>query len=110
MPPNDNVFKSRRYSADFSGFDGRDLAPQGYVEDWLVGDYDVNDILDADDLESLCSGWTTQDRVYDLNFDDLVDLADVAQMVTAPLVQAPVTVTGTSGTVVTQSTSPVTTR
>ncbi len=84
-PPNDNVFKSRRYSPDFSGFAGRNLSPQGYVENWTPGDYDLSGAIDSTDLQALCGGLSTNDRIYDLTFEDLVDVADIEEMVTSQL-------------------------
>jgi hypothetical protein len=81
----DNVFKSRRYAPSFSGFDGRDLTPTGYVENWTLGDYDLNGNVDATDLDLLCGGLHTNDRIYDLDFDDVVDGADIEEMVTGIL-------------------------
>ncbi len=77
-----NVFKGRRYAPEFSGFTGRDLSPTGYVEDWTPGDYDLDGQMNATDLDLFCQGLSSQDRIYDLNFDDVLDVADVEVMVT----------------------------
>ncbi len=76
------MFKSRRYSPDSSGFVGRDLSPKGYVEQWEVGDYNLNGAVDAADVDALCQGLASGDRIYDVNFDDRLDAADAQFMVT----------------------------
>lgn len=75
------LFKSRRYAPDFAGFDGRDLSASGYVENWLPGDYNLNGGLDPSDVDALCGGLSTGDLIYDINFDDVLDAADVAELV-----------------------------
>lgn len=75
------IFKARRYTDDFSGFAGHDLSADGYVENWLRGDYNLNGALDASDVDALCSGHASGDLIYDVNFDDALDPSDVATLV-----------------------------
>ena len=82
LPGNNLMFKSRRYEPTYAGLLGRDLTPTGYVEQWQLGDYDLNQAVNAMDVDLLCSGFSSGDNIYDLNFDDVVDDADVIEMVT----------------------------
>ena len=85
LPGNNLMFKSRRYESTYAGLLGRDLTPTGYVEQWQLGDYDLNQAINPSDVDLLCAGLPSGDRIYDLNFDDVVDNADVIAMVTALL-------------------------
>lgn len=82
QPGLDNVFKSRRYAPDFVGFAGKDLSPKGYVEDWVLGDYDLDNTVSALDFDLFCSDFSSGDHIHDLNFDDVLNLNDVSEMVT----------------------------
>ena len=79
-PPATNTFKARKFGSDFSGFAGRDLSPTGYVETWRAGDFDLNQRFELADVNRKCESFGTGDRVFDLNLDDVVDQADLAQM------------------------------
>ncbi|MEM7311760.1 MAG: aryl-sulfate sulfotransferase [Planctomycetota bacterium] len=81
-PPATNTFKARKFGADFAGFAGRDLSPKGYVEAWRPGDYNLDDRFDLEDVNRMCENFSTGDRVFDLNFDDVVDQADLEQLLT----------------------------
>ncbi len=74
------LFKSRTYQADYAGLAGRDLSADGYVERWTVGDYNLNGVINDSDLDQLCSEFGTGDLVFDVNFDDTLDAADIEYM------------------------------
>ncbi len=75
------IFKANRYEADFVGFAGRDISPKGYVENWTVGDYNLNLEVDAEDVDTLCGGVHSGDLAFDVNFDDEIDIQDVNMLV-----------------------------
>ena len=75
------IFKANRYEADFVGFAGRDISPKGYVENWTVGDYNLNLEVDAEDVDTLCGGVHSGDLAFDVNFDDAIDIQDVNMLV-----------------------------
>ena len=75
------IFKANRYESDFAGFAGRDVSPSGYVEDWIVGDYNLNLGVDAMDVDMICGNLHSGDLAYDVNFDAQIDIQDVNGLV-----------------------------
>ena len=59
-----------------SSFDVDNL--EWYLVNHLRSDFDLNGIVDSDDLAIICSSWLTNDSDVDLNGDAFVNLSDMS--------------------------------
>ena len=76
------VFRAERYAPDFPGFTGKNLLPGPTIELYpeCVGDLNFDRMVDGADLALILVAWSTNDAAADLNGDGLVDGADLAQV------------------------------
>ena len=54
IPEDNNVFRCTRYAADYQGFDGQTLVPQGYIE--TGSNFDCNTVTSQDGIQTLADG------------------------------------------------------
>jgi hypothetical protein len=73
------IFRAERYEPDFDGFAGKDLTPGPPIENYpfCSGDLNYDRMVDGADLAMILTNWDTSNQIADLNGDGLVDAADL---------------------------------
>lgn len=73
------IFRAERYEPNFAGFVGKDMTPGPPIENYPVctGDINYDRMVDGADLAIVLTYWDTTNPIADLNNDGLVDAADM---------------------------------
>ena len=73
------IFRAERYELNFAGFSGKDMTPGPPIENYPFcnGDLNYDRMVDGADLAIILTNWDTTNQTADLNDDGLVDAADM---------------------------------